>query len=112
MVFDSYATGNRRSAKVTVVNQTQTDREDLRVRVRIYDLQGNLRADRKSADNVFVSSGGAVEAMTLPRGLADSPCLLRSVSIDSTPPAKSSRTTSTGSPSSPTMSARRTTTGV
>ncbi|HXA12130.1 MAG TPA: glycoside hydrolase, partial [Mycobacterium sp.] len=70
-VFDSYATGDQSSAKVTVVNQTQTDQRNLRVRVRFYDLQGNVRADQ-SADNVFVSSGGALQVMTLPRGPADS----------------------------------------
>lgn len=71
VVFDSYATGDRSSANVTVVNQTQTDQRGLRVRVRIYDLQGKLRTDR-SADNVAVDSGDAVKAMTLPRGPADS----------------------------------------
>jgi exo-1,4-beta-D-glucosaminidase len=71
VVFDSYATGDHSGAKVTVVNQTQTDQRNLRVRVRFYDLQGNLRADQ-SADNVFVSSGGALQVMTLPRGPADS----------------------------------------
>ncbi len=65
VVFDSYATGDHSSAKVTVVNQTQTDQQNLRVRVRFYDLQGNVRADQ-SADNVFVSSGGALQVMTLP----------------------------------------------
>ena len=71
VVFDSYATGDHSSAKVTVVNQTQTDQKNLHVRVRFYDLQGNVRADQ-SADNVFVSSGGALQVMTLPRGPADS----------------------------------------
>lgn len=71
VVFDSYATGNHSSAKITVVNQTQTDQRDLRVRVRVYDLQGKVRADR-SADNIFVSSGGALQVMTLPPGLAGS----------------------------------------
>jgi exo-1,4-beta-D-glucosaminidase len=71
VVFDSYATGDHSSAKITVVNQTQTDQRNLRVRVRTYDLRGNLRADQ-SAGNVFVSSGGALEVMTLPPGPADS----------------------------------------
>jgi exo-1,4-beta-D-glucosaminidase len=71
VVFDSYATGNHSSAKITVVNQSQSDQRNLRVRVRVYDLQGNVRADR-SADNIFVSSGGALQVMTLPAGLAGS----------------------------------------
>jgi exo-1,4-beta-D-glucosaminidase len=71
VVFDSYATGDHSSAKITIINQTQTAQRDLRVRVRIYDLRGNVRADQ-SADNVFVSSGGALQVMTLPPGPADS----------------------------------------
>ena len=71
VVFDSYATGDRSTANVTVVNQTQTDQRGLRVRVRIYDLQGKLRTDR-AANGVDVNSGDAVRAMTLPRGPADS----------------------------------------
>jgi exo-1,4-beta-D-glucosaminidase len=70
-VFDSYATGDHSQAKITVVNQTPSDQQNLRVRVRIYDLQGNLRQDR-GADNISVTPGGAVQAMTLPRGPWDS----------------------------------------
>lgn len=72
VVFDSYATGNGSVAHVGVVNQTQSEERDLRVRVRVYDLRGNLQADGKS-DRIDVPAGGAVEAMTLPRGLAKSP---------------------------------------
>ena len=71
VVFDSYATGDHSSAKITVVNQTQADQRNLRVRVRTYDLQGNVRTDR-TASNVFVSSGGALQVMTLPPGPPDS----------------------------------------
>nr|WP_099248513.1 sugar-binding domain-containing protein [Mycobacterium sp. shizuoka-1] len=72
VVFDSYATGNHRQAKVSVVNQTPDSRENLRVRVRTYDLRGVLRDDR-AADDISVDPGGAVQAMTLPPGPADSP---------------------------------------
>ena len=72
VVFDSYATNSGGLARVRVVNQTQIDEQDLRVRVRVYDLQGNLQADGNS-DRINVSPGGAVEAMTLPLGLANSP---------------------------------------
>ncbi|MGB9227580.1 glycosyl hydrolase 2 galactose-binding domain-containing protein [Mycobacterium sp.] len=72
VVFDSYATGNGSLGRVSVVNQTQIDEQDLGVRVRAYDLQGNLQTDR-TAERINVSAGGAVEAMTLPRGLANSP---------------------------------------
>ena len=72
VVFDSYATGNHRQAKVTVVNQTPDEHRDLRVRVRTYDLRGKLRDDR-AADDIGVDPGAAVQAMTLPPGPADSP---------------------------------------
>ncbi len=71
VVFDSYATGDHRQAKISVVNQTQSDQQDLRVRVRVYDLDGDVRDDR-AADNISVTSGAAVEAMTLPPEAQDS----------------------------------------
>ena len=71
VVFDSYATGDHRQAKVTVVNQTPDDQQGLRVRVRVYDLQGRVREDR-AADALSLSSGGSVQAMTLPRAAQDS----------------------------------------
>jgi exo-1,4-beta-D-glucosaminidase len=70
VVFDSYATGDHDEASITVVNQT-SDQQDLRVRVRVYDLQGRLRDDR-TADNIDVAAGGATRAMTLPRIAWDS----------------------------------------
>jgi exo-1,4-beta-D-glucosaminidase len=66
VVFDSYATADHSQAKVTVVNQTSMPQTNLRVRVRVYGLQGKLRDDRH-AENLQVEPGGAVEAMTLPR---------------------------------------------
>ena len=70
-VFDSYGTGDHGEAKVTVVNQTPKDVGNLRARVRVYDLQGNLRDDRTSG-NLAVPSGGATLAMMLPREARDS----------------------------------------
>jgi exo-1,4-beta-D-glucosaminidase len=66
VVFDSYATGDHRQARVAVVNQTSASQSNLRVRVRVYDLQGKLREDRHS-ENLQVDPGGAVQALTLPR---------------------------------------------
>jgi len=66
VVFDSYATGDHSQAKITVVNQTPMQLNNLRVRVLVYDLQGKMREDRH-AENLQVDPGGAVEAMTLPR---------------------------------------------
>ena len=47
-VFDSYATGDHSQANVTAVNQTPDDEAGLRVRVRVYDLQGRVRDDQTS----------------------------------------------------------------
>jgi exo-1,4-beta-D-glucosaminidase len=72
VVFDSYATGDHGQGKITVVNQTPSQQKNLRVRVRVYDLQGKLREDR-NAENLQIERGGAVEAMTLPRFPDSSP---------------------------------------
>ena len=72
VVFDSYATDDHSNAKITVVNQTPTQRKNLSVRVRVYDLEGKLREDLH-AENLQVDSGGAVQAMTLPRFPDSSP---------------------------------------
>ncbi|WP_370464442.1 glycoside hydrolase [Mycolicibacterium sp. 018/SC-01/001] len=70
--FDAYATGDHSRAALTVVNQTPVDHRDLRVRVRVYDLQGRVRDDRTSPP-VAVASGGAAPALWLPRVAPDSP---------------------------------------
>jgi exo-1,4-beta-D-glucosaminidase len=72
VVFDSYATGDHGQAKITVVNQTPSQQKNLRVRVRVYDLQGKVREDRHT-ENLQIEPGGAVEAMTLPRFPDSSP---------------------------------------
>ncbi len=72
MVFDSYAAGDHSQAKVTVVNQTPTEQQGLRVRVRVYDLQGKVLDDQEAA-KIRVASGGAVQAMMLPRFPNSSP---------------------------------------
>ena len=66
VVFDSYATGDHSQAKITVVNQTPKEQKGLRVRVRIYQLDGKLRDDR-SVNGIRVTSGGAAHVLTLPR---------------------------------------------
>jgi exo-1,4-beta-D-glucosaminidase len=71
VVFDSYATGDHSQANITVVNQTPQEATGLKARVRVYDLQGRLREDRTS-DAMTVASGGAANAMTLPRVARDS----------------------------------------
>lgn len=65
VVFDYYATGNHKSAKIRVVNQTLSDRDDLRVRVRFYDLMGHVKYDRQ-VNRLHVSAQGVALALTLP----------------------------------------------
>lgn len=65
VVFDYYATGNHKTAKIRVANQTSLDQKDLRVRVRIYDLLGNVRYDR-FASHIDVRAQDAVLAMMMP----------------------------------------------
>jgi exo-1,4-beta-D-glucosaminidase len=70
VVFDSYATDAARG-RVTVVNQGPEARQDLRVRVRVYDLNGKVREDR-TTEGIDVAAGGSAQALTLPQGPADS----------------------------------------
>ena len=70
-VFDSYAKGDHTTAEVTLVNQTPSDVENARIRVRVYDLQGRLRADETSP-SLDAPSGGTAPAMTLARVARDS----------------------------------------
>ena len=66
------ATGEHRRAHVRVVNQGPDDRKGLRVRVRVYDVSGRVRDDRR-AENIDVESGGVTAALTLGAGPPDSP---------------------------------------
>lgn len=71
VVFDSYATGDRQSANVAVVNQTPERVDGLRARVRVYDLRGRIRDDRTSPP-LSVAPGAAAPALKLPREARDS----------------------------------------
>jgi exo-1,4-beta-D-glucosaminidase len=72
VVFDAYGRGDHSAARIIVFNQTPHDQQELRVRVRIYDLDGKVRDDR-SAEGVRVSTNGAVQVFTLPRYPESSP---------------------------------------
>lgn len=65
VVFDYYATGDHTHANISIVNQTLTSRHDLRVRIRIYDLMGNVRYDKQS-NNLSVDAQGVMQALSLP----------------------------------------------
>lgn len=66
VIFDYYATGNHDEAKIRVVNQTLKDLSDLRVRVRIYDLAGQVRYDR-TVMNIHAPELSAQKVLELPR---------------------------------------------
>lgn len=65
VVFDYYATGDHKHAKIRVVNQTINDRDDLRLRVRVYDLLGHVRHDQQ-ASHIDVPTQGVALGLTLP----------------------------------------------
>jgi len=72
VAFDYYAIGDNSHARIIVFNQTPSDVQGLRVRVRIYDLDGKVRDDR-STNGIAVSFNGATQVMTLPRYPESSP---------------------------------------
>jgi len=72
VVFDYYATGDNSQARIIVFNQTPGDVRGLRVRVRVYDLDGKVRDDR-STNGIAVPFNGATPVMTLPRYPESSP---------------------------------------
>ena len=72
MAFDYYAIGDNSQARIIAFNQTPADVRGLRVRVRIYDLDGKVRDDR-STTGIAISFNGATQVMTLPRYPESSP---------------------------------------
>ena len=63
MVFDYYAK-DKSHANIRVVNQTLQNRSGLRVRVRVYNLDGTSVFDRRAT--VDVSAQGVAQALVLP----------------------------------------------
>jgi exo-1,4-beta-D-glucosaminidase len=72
VVFDSYATGDNSQARIIVFNQTPDNVQGLHVRIRVYDLDGNVRDDR-SANGISVPFNGTNQVMLLPRYPESSP---------------------------------------
>ncbi|ORA73775.1 glycoside hydrolase [Mycolicibacterium insubricum] len=66
VVFDSFATGNRSTANVTIVNQSPYDATGLWARVRTYDLSGRVLDDRRT-EGLTVPANGTAAALTLAR---------------------------------------------
>lgn len=68
IVFDYFATGDHTHARIRVVNQTLSNQNNLKIRVRIYDLYGTIRFER-SAHEISAPAQSSIEAMTLPAPL-------------------------------------------
>jgi exo-1,4-beta-D-glucosaminidase len=66
VVFDAYAKGDHSQARIMLFNQTPGDVQGLRVRVRVYDLNGQVIDDR-SAESIQVQFNGSSQVMSLPR---------------------------------------------
>ena len=66
VVWDYYAAGDRKTAKVYAVNLTQEQREHLKVALEVYDLSSVRRFAKEVAD-VTIPAGTSVVAMTMAR---------------------------------------------
>lgn len=72
VVFDAYSKGDHSQARIIVFNQSPADAQDLRVRVRVYDLTGKVLDDR-SGDGIQVPLNGATQVLSLPRYTQSTP---------------------------------------
>ncbi|HEV2351394.1 MAG TPA: glycoside hydrolase [Terriglobia bacterium] len=66
LVFDYYATGDRRTAHIYVVNQTLAARRDLKATVRFYNLDGSVKFS-KELTGVNIGPATREEILTIPR---------------------------------------------
>jgi exo-1,4-beta-D-glucosaminidase len=66
VVYDYYATGDRRQAKIYVVNQTLDPLDHLKVSVKFFDLDGGEKYSHQVKDFSLGANTSAV-AMTIPR---------------------------------------------
>ena len=72
VVWDYYATGDRQTAKVYVVNRTQEPQDHLNVSVELYNLYGSRKFFNQVKD-IHVGAGTSIEAMTMARDRTLSP---------------------------------------
>lgn len=66
IVFDYFATGNRSTANIYVINQTLDARSGLRAVVRFYDLDGTVKFS-KELDNLNIGPITRERVLTIPR---------------------------------------------
>ena len=66
IIFDYYATGDRKTAHIYVVNQTLKTHRGLRARVRLYNLDGSVKFT-KEISGLSVVPNGREQVMSIPR---------------------------------------------
>lgn len=66
VVWDYYATGDRKTAKVYLVNLTQQSLDHMKVVLDVYDLDGT-RKFSDEAKEIHIAAGTSMQAMTVPR---------------------------------------------
>jgi exo-1,4-beta-D-glucosaminidase len=66
IVFDYYATGDRKTAHIYIVNQTLKTRRGLTGTVRVYNLDGTVKLSKKLAD-LSVVPNGRERVLSVPR---------------------------------------------
>ena len=67
VVYDYYGSGDRSTANIYVVNQTQEARSHLKVSVAIYNLDGTRKSSFADVKDFSIGPGTSSRAMTLPR---------------------------------------------
>jgi exo-1,4-beta-D-glucosaminidase len=72
IVWDYYATGDRKTAKVYLVNLSQEPKDHLNVSVELYNMDGTRKSFNEVKD-VHIASGTSREAMTMVRDNSLSP---------------------------------------
>ncbi|NDQ56470.1 MAG: glycoside hydrolase [Acidipila sp.] len=67
VVYDYYASGDRSTANIYVVNQTPEARSHLRVSVAVYNLDGSRKSSFEDVKDFSITASTSSRAMTLPR---------------------------------------------
>ncbi|GAC1625961.1 MAG: carbohydrate-binding protein [Candidatus Acidiferrum sp.] len=67
VVYDYYASGDRRTANIYVVNQTLEPRSHLKVSVGIYNLDGTLKSSFNDVKEFSIGASSSARAMTISR---------------------------------------------
>ena len=72
IVFDYYATGDRKTAHIYVVNQTLKTHRGLKAMARVYNLDGSVKFSKELSD-LSIAPNGRERVMSIPRVAGVSP---------------------------------------